>query len=766
LFRFSCATLSQDRALGISIAPQETLITFGGDSSARILKYPLVLQHSEEDCGAACIATVLKYYSRIISLNRVREAVGTRQQGTTLLGLRRGGEAFGFNARQVKVTKELVDRLNEAPLPAIIHWKGYHWVVLYGQKKDKYVIADPAVGVRYLSRPELDEGWSNGIMLLLMPDRAACLSRSVWDTECNRARFSKQPDEERLQGFSHFLGRILPYRQILLRAIALNLLIGLLSLASPFLVQILTDDVLVRRDRQLLTTVAIGVIAINLFSNFCQLIQSKIIAHFAQRIKLELVLEFGRQILRLPLNYYQTRRSGEVVSRLQDIEEINQLISQVAIALPSQTFIGLISLGLMLFYSIRLTAVAVAITVLMTLPIVLSIPILKQKTRSLLVNDAENQGFLVETFKGAITLKTSNAAPQAWEELQSRFGRLANLTFRTIEININNNFISRLISGIGTVVVLWFGSSLVIDRQLSIGQLLAFNSMNANFIALISYLINFIDRFTFAQTAIERIQEVIETTPENDDDNKPWLEIPGNVDLVCTKLNYYYPGRLELFEDFSISIPGGKITALIGQSGCGKSTLAKLIAGLYRLRSGSINFGSYAQRDISLECLRQQVVLVPQEAQFWSRSILDNFRFSHPFLSFEEIVSACKIVGANEFIEQLPDGYQTILGEFGANISGGQRQRLAIARAIATDPPILILDESTVALDPVSETQVLDKLLRSRQGKTTILITHRSRVISRADWIILLDKGKLQQQGSLSEMRSIPGAHRDFLLGG
>jgi ATP-binding cassette, subfamily C, bacterial len=223
---------------------------------------------------------------------------------------------------------------------------------------------------------------------------------------------------------------------------------------------------------------------------------------------------------------------------------------------------------------------------------------------------------------------------------------------------------------------------------------------------------------------------------------------------------------LELFEDFSISIPGGKITALIGQSGCGKSTLAKLIAGLYRLRSGSINFGSYAQRDISLECLRQQVVLVPQEAQFWSRSILDNFRFSHPFLSFEEIVSACKIVGANEFIEQLPDGYQTILGEFGANISGGQRQRLAIARAIATDPPILILDESTVALDPVSETQVLDKLLRSRQGKTTILITHRSRVISRADWIILLDKGKLQQQGSLSEMRSIPGAHRDFLLGG
>jgi ATP-binding cassette subfamily C protein len=715
------------------------------------VKYPLVLQNSEEDCGAACLASVLKYYSRTISVNRIREAVGTGKQGTTLLGLRRGAEAYGFNARQVKLTPELVDRIDEAPLPAIVHWKGYHWVVLYGQTKDKYVIADPAVGVRYLSRQELDECWSNGIMLLLIPDRA---------------RFDRQEDEEQVKGFSRFLGRVVPYRQVLIKAIGLNLLVGLLSLASPFLVQILTDDVLVRNDRQLLTTVAIGVITLNLFNSFCQLIQSKLIAHFAQHLKLELVLEFGRQILRLPLSYYQVRRSGEVVSRLQDIQEINQLISQAAIALPSQTFIGIVSLGLMLLYSGRLTAVALSLTLLMTLPILLSLPTLKQKTRSLLVTDAENQGFLVETFKGAITLKTSNAAPQAWEELQSRFGRLANLTFRTIEISIYYNFFSKLISGIAVIAVLWYGSALVIDRHLSIGQLLAFNSMNGNFIALVSYLIDFVDRFTFAQTAIQRLNEVIDATPESEDDAKPWLEIPANADLVCTKLNFYYSGRLELFENFSLTIPGGKVTAIIGQSGCGKSTLAQLIAGLYQFQSGSIRFGSYSQRDISLECLRQQVVLIPQEAHFWSRSILDNFRFSHPYLSFEEIVAACKLTGADEFIDRLPDGYQTVLGEFGANISGGQKQRLAMARAIASDPPILILDESTSALDPISEAQVLDKLLTSRRGKTTIAITHRSRVINRADWIILLDKGQLQKQGSRSELRSLPGEHLDFLLGG
>jgi ATP-binding cassette subfamily C protein len=712
------------------------------------MKYPLVLQHSEADCGAACIATVLKYYDRILSFNRIREAIGTGQQGTTLLGLRRGAEAFGFNARQVKVTPELIDRIDEAPLPAIIHWKGYHWVVLYGRDKDKYIIADPGAGVRYISRQELDRCWKNGVMLVVIPDRV---------------RFEQQIDDEQIEGFNYFLKRVIPYRRVLIKAISLNLLVGLLSLASPFLIQILTDDVLVRRDRQLLTTVAIGVIVINLFSSFCQLVQSKLIAHFAQRLKLELVLEFGRQILRLPLSYYETRRSGEVVSRLQDIQEINQLISQTAIALPSQVFIGLISLGLMLFYSLKLTAIAVIITSLMTLPVILSYPTLKQKTRSFLVTDAENQGFLVETFKGAITLKTSNAVPQAWEELQSRFGRIANLGFRTIEIIILNGFIAKLVSGIGMIAVLWFGSSLVIDRQLSIGQLLAFYAMNNNFTELVNYLIGFLDRFTFSQTAIQRLTEVIEATPEVDDDTKPWIEIAADRDIICTKIKYYYPGRLELFDNFSVTIPGGKVTALIGRSGCGKSTLAKLIASLDPMETGSICFGSYSQKDISLECLRRQVVLIPQEPHFWSRSILDNFRFSYPYLSFEEIVAACKLTGADEFIQQLPDGYQTILGEFGANISGGQKQKLAIARAIATNPSILILDESTSSLDPVSEAQILDQLLSSRLGKTTIVITHRPSVINRADWIVFLENGQLQQQGSLEELRSLSGSHTDFL---
>jgi len=627
-------------------------------------------------------------------------------------------------------------------------WKSYHWVVLYGQRGRKYVVADPAVEIRYLSREELKEGWTDGVMLLLEPDAV---------------RFYAQPDDK-ASGFRHFLQRVWPYRAILFQASLSALVIGLLSLAYPFLIQILTDDVLVRGDTKLLTAVVIAVMVMNLVSSSLQLVQSNLIAHFSQRLELGLVLEFGRQILRLPLTYYEARRSGEIVSRLEDIQEINQLVSQVVVSLPSQLFITVISFGFMLFYSGKLTLVGICIAVLMSLSTAALLPTLQQKVRSVMVLDSENQGVLVETFKGALTLKTTTAAPQFWEEFQSRFGRLANQTFHTIQISIINNTFSGLVSGIGGVALLWFGSTLVISRELSIGQLLAFNSMYGNFLGFIGTLIAFVDEFTRAKTATQRLTEVIDATPENQGDTKrPWAKIPDDADITCTNLNFHYADRIDLLENFSLKIPGGQVIALIGKSGCGKSTLVKVIAGLYPPQSGNIRIGIYNLQDLSLDSLRQQVILVPQEPHFWSRSIIENFRLGAPHATFEQIVKACQIAEADDFISKLPDKYQTVLGEFGSNISGGQRQRLAIARAIITDPPILILDESTAGLDPVSEAQVLDQLLYHRRGKTTILISHRPRVNNRADWIVLLDQGKLLLQGSLEDLQSKPGNHLDFL---
>ncbi len=402
--------------------------------------------------------------------------------------------------------------------------------------------------------------------------------------------------------------------------------------------------------------------------------------------------------------------------------------------------------------------------VYVTLVNLLFLPALRHKTRNQIVLGTENQGFLVETFRGVQVLKTTQATPQAWQEYQSNFGRLANLGWSTMKLGLYSSTITGILSSLTSIALLWLGSHLVIDRTLSIGQLLAFNGMSGNFLGFLGSVIGLVDEFITAQIVIQRLTEVIDATPEDDNDfKKPWAEIPGNADITCTNLNFHHAGRVDLLQDFSLIIPGSQVIALIGKSGCGKSTLAKMIAGLYSPQSGNIRYGIYNQQDLSLECLRQQVVLVPQEPHFWSRSIIDNFHFSYPHVSFEQIVRACQIAGADEFISKLPDKYQTVLGEFGANLSGGQRQRLAIARAIVTEPPILILDESTGALDPVSEAQVLDKLLYYRKGKTTIMISHRPKVIQRADWIVLLEEGRLKIQGTPQELRLQPGEHLEFL---
>ena len=368
------------------------------------MKYPVVLQHNEEDCGAACIASIAKYHGYTFALNRIRDVVGTGSRGTTLLGLKQGAEFLGFKARGLKVSPEYLLKLQELPLPIIIHWQGNHWVVLYGQRRQKYIIADPAIGIRFLSEDEIAEGWRDWVTLIIEPDSLRLLDEL----------------EDSASGFGRFVKRVLPYRALLSEVTLCALVVGLLSLTFPFLIQFLTDDVLIRGDSQLLTSVAIAVVLMQGISSGLKLVQRNLIVHFAQRLELGLILDFGKKILHLPLSYYEARRSGEIVSRLQDIQQINQLISQIVVALPSQFFIAVVSICIMLFYSEKLTIVAILISVLMSTSTLLFMPTLRRKIRNLLVLDAENQGVLVEIFKGALTLKTTTAENQFWDELQSR----------------------------------------------------------------------------------------------------------------------------------------------------------------------------------------------------------------------------------------------------------------------------------------------------------------------------------------------------------
>jgi len=705
--------------------------------------YACIRQDAEEDCGAACIATVSAQHGKTLSISRVRNVVGTTASGTTLLGLKRGAETLGFHARAAKADGSLLEQLHDLPLPVICHWNGNHWVVVHGKVGSQLIVADPGVGIQRIETKDFLHHWSNGVLLLLEPDPS---------------RFEAL-EEDKHPGIWVFLRYLKPFRPLLGQALLLNLLIGLLALAMPLLMQILTDDVLVRGDTRMLTSLGIGIMALFVLRSVLSLVQGHMVGHFGQKLQLQMVLHYGNRLLKLPIDYFESHRSGEVVSRISDIEHINDLLTNVVLGLPSQLGIALISLIWMWLYSPQLTMAALISYLLVIGCSLCFLPAIQDKTKQLLVRSADNQGFLVEVFRAANVLKTTDATEQAWQEYQRNFGRLANLQWSTLKLGLGESTTTGLLGSLSTIALLWFGSSFVISRELSIGQLLAFNGMGVNVLGFLAGLSAISEEVITAQVVIRRLAEVLEREVEDPHSaDKHPVAISPSDDIVCEGLRYHHPGRLPLLEDFNLHIPGGITTALIGESGCGKSSLSKLIAGLYPLQHGSIHYGPYSSRDLCLDSLRRQVVLIPQDSEFFNRSIYDNFSFAHPGINFEHVVAACRLALADEFIRDLPDGYRTVLGEFGANLSGGQRQRLAIARSLIGDPAVLIMDESTSALDPVLEARLMDQLLEHRRGRTTLLISHRPSVIMRADWIVFMEKGRVRfqdQPGALKERGAV-----------
>ena len=727
---------------GVNVAPLQRIRRWQAQQQRQQLH--CVRQFDQEDCGAACLATVARAHGCELTLGRARELVGTGACGTTLLGLKRGAEQLGFHARAARADAAMLSRLNELPRPLICHWQGNHWVVLYGGDQQRLLVADPAVGVRELSQADFLAGWQNGIVLLLEPDPA---------------RFRPDPQLESSAGegavglglVMHF---IRPFRPLLLQVLALNLLIGLLALGMPLLMQVLTDDVLIRGDGAMLASLSAGLMVLFVLRGGLSWMQGLMVSHFAQKLQLQMVLHYGQRLLQLPLSYFESHRSGEVVSRISDIQRLNGLIAQAMVSIPSQLCIALVSLLLMLSYNRSLTGAALVCYASVIACNLAFLPALQRRRQQLIVRSAENQGYLVELFRGAVLLKTTEATPQAWQELQRNVGRLARTEWASQQLSLQENTATTVLGHLGSIALLWYGSGFVMQQDLSIGQLLAFNGLGANILGFLAGLSAVSQEGITSSVVLRRLSDVLERTPEgHGEERRHHVTISPKADLNCQEITWHHPGRRALLHHFNMHIPGGKTTALIGESGCGKSSITRLIAGIHSLQEGTIHYGPYSSTDLSLQSLRRQVVLVPQDSHLFNRSIFENFSFTHPGVDLAAVIEACQIAMADGFIRQLPDGYGTILGEFGANLSGGQRQRLALARALIHNPPVLILDESTSALDPVLEQQLMDQVLEHRHGRTTILVSHRPSVILRADWIVYLERGQVKQQGRAQHLR-------------
>ncbi|MBW4612481.1 MAG: peptidase domain-containing ABC transporter [Desmonostoc vinosum HA7617-LM4] len=711
-------------------------------------KYAWIRQQSSEDCAAASLAIVLKHYGKNISINQVREAIGTQIGGTSFLGLKCGAESLGFIAEAFQVEVEWLDNLDNT-VPTILYWQGYHFVVLLAKEGERFVLSDPGIGIRYVDRTELLANWQGNLALFLKPHPIKFIL--------------VQNQHQNL--WTNWRKRLFPLRWHLLGLVLLNLLFSGTLVAVLVLQQILIDRLWQPSNfLPSLMVIFISLAGVVFLSAGLSFASSTLATFLTGRLQTSLRTDFGQQLLQLPLAYFETRGYGTIGMRLGDIASVSQLIDLLLVKLPMQTFGGLLALVVLYFYHPFLLLSVSAIAILLSVIFYIFYAYIQQTLYRIWLTSGKNFFLLSQIFANALTIKTTASADFLKQELLLK--QEEEITANAQNNNINNliNSLLSLLSELGKVALLVVTCWLFLQQQLKLGIFIAVVGLGNLVIEAANTWLQFVLEFTKVKIKIQDLEELFQVQPETAADNpNSWIDLSPHEDIICKELNFQYPGRLPLLKDFSATLTGGQVIAIIGHSGCGKSTLVKLLNRLYSLQKGDIFLGNDNLKDLPIECLRRQILLVPQDSRFLTRSIADNLRLGVPDATMEELVAACEVAAAGEFINLFPEGYDTILGDFSANLSDGQKQRIGLARAVLMNPPVLILDEATANLDPPTEARVLDALLAQRQGKTTILVSHRPRVIARANWIILIEEGEVVFQGTISDFRDLASVHLEFL---
>lgn len=695
----------------------------------------LIKQHDMRDCGAACLASVAGHYGLQLPIAKIRQLCHTDKRGTNALGLIQGLEQMGFNAKGVKASLE---NLPQAPLPAIAHTifkeQFQHYVVIYKIHKGKISVMNPAYGkIETYTTEEFAKIWT-GVLILLEPNEY----------------FEQRNEKTGL--YQRFYQLIQPHKSILLQALVGAIFYTILGLSSSIYIQKITDYVLVDGNRRLLNLLSVIMIVLLLFQIFLGVMKSVLTLQTGQKIDKYLILGYYKHLLKLPQRFFDTMRVGEIISRVNDAVKIRTFINDVSIQIVVNVFIVLFSFALMFTYYWKL-----ALIVALVIPFYLGIYVItnwlnKKVERRMMEESAELESHLVESLNAVKTIKQFGAEIYANNKTDIHFSTLLKTIYKSVLNDLFSDNTSEFISRIFTIVLLWVGAGYVIDREITPGELLSFYALIGYFTSPVSQLIDMNKSIQNALIASDRLFEIMDLEQEEVTDKiELTAEQIGNINFE--NVTFSYGSRREVFKDFSCVIEKGKTTAIVGESGSGKTTLATLIQNLYPVNSGKITIGDYEVQYLSHYSLRTLIGVVPQQIDLFSGNVIENIAFGEDFPDMQRVIDLTKQLGILSFIEQLPNGFQTHLGENGSQLSGGQRQRIAIARALYKNPEILILDEATSSLDTDSE-QVIQAALNElkRTGKTLIVIAHRLSTIAHSDTILVLKNGQLIEQGTHQEL--------------
>ncbi|BAY23599.1 cyclic nucleotide-regulated ABC bacteriocin/lantibiotic exporter [Calothrix sp. NIES-2100] len=696
-------------------------------------RYPFFEQQSATDCGVACLVMIGRYWGKQFSINRLRDLANVNRIGVSLRGLATASESIGFASRPVKAS---LDKLAQQPLPAIAHWEGNHYIVVYEVTKKQVIVGDPAIGQRTLTHHQFQAGWT-GYALILQP--TALLKES----------------EEANTPFWQLFELIKPHWQVLLEVFIASLFIQLFGLITPLFTQLLLDRVIVQGSTLTLTAVGCGLLIFGLFRVALNTLRQYLLDHTANRIGVALMVGFIKHTFRLPLAFFESRYVGDIVSRVQENQKIQRFLTGEALSIILDLLTVFIYVGLMFWYSWQMTLLALAIVPPFLILAIVATPFFRRINREVFNALAKENSYLIQSLTGIRSIR-SMAIEQSvrwrWEEL---LNNLTKKLFRGQVIGNQMEFFSSTIESVATTGLLWFGAWLVIQNQLTIGQLVAFNMLLGNIISPFQRLTVLWNQLQEVIISTERINDVLSAEPEEDLQNQPrqyLATIRGNIRFENVTFRYHPDSDINVLENLSLEILPEQTVALVGRSGSGKTTLAKLILGLYTPTDGKILIDGHDVTSLALRSLRSQIGVVDQDTFLFGGTIRENISIAFPESSLAEISEAARLAGADEFIKQLPMGYETQIGEGGGMLSGGQRQRLAIARALLGNPPLLIFDEATSHLDAESERIIQNNLNTILQGRTSLIIAHRLSTIRKADLILVLDRGLLIESGTHEEL--------------
>ena len=717
------------------------------------MKFPFYQQPDTMDCGPTCLRMVAKHYKRSISLEKIRRLSDTTRSGSSLKNIADAAEKIGFKTLGVKIDfKTLAE---EAPLPCIVFWNENHFIVVHKIKKNKVYVADPAHGLLTYSKQEFIDNWigkhanettEEGIVLLLEPTV--------------KLKEKEEDDVAQKKGIGFLLQYLFGYKRFLYQ-LGLGLFsVSLLQLIFPFLTQSVVDIGIQNKNMHFLYLVLVGQLFVFLGRTLIEISRGWILLHLSTRINISLVSDFLIKLMKLPIAFFDSKMTGDIMQRIGDHSRIEQLLTNQSLSVLFSAFNFLVFGTVLAIYSLPILGIFLVGTVLYFVWVSFFMKRRADLDHKRFSQMSDERSKVMELIQGMQEIKLHNAERNkrwAWENLQVRLFKLHIKSLRLEQVQGNG---ANIINELKNILVSFLAAKLVIEGSLTLGMMLSISYIIGQLNAPVAQFMSFIYAYQDAKISIERLSEIHNKEDEEPEGSDYVNYIPENHTISMQNMSFCYPGMYEnVITDLDLVIPANKVTAIVGSSGSGKTTLMKMLLRFYEPSQGEILLDSAQLNAISQHTWREHCGSVMQDGFIFSDTIANNIAVGDEIVDKDKLLHAVKVANIREFIESLPLSYNTKIGAEGMGISGGQKQRILIARAVYKNPDFLFFDEATSALDAKNERVIMENLQEFFKGKTTVVIAHRLSTVQNADQIVVLEGGKIVEIGTHAELVKLGGVY-------